>query len=249
MTSKVKFICEADVAHITMDDGKANVMSLEMLQELDAALDRARAEKAMVLLRSAREGVFSAGFDLKVLATNDAERRLAMVTAGAELALKLMTFPNPTIGVMEGHAYPMGAFLLLACDIRLGAKGNSRIGLNEVVIGISPPRFAIELARSRLHPAWLSRTVTLGEMFEPEDAVVAGFLDRAVPSAEIDAAIDETLSRLKRVNAAFHAQAKLNLRKPAITAMRQAIDADLALEMSRSGNSRLVDAIQPRGAE
>ena len=39
------------------------------------------------------------------------------------------------------------------------------MGLNEVAIGISPPGFAIELARSRVHPAWLSRTVTLGEMF------------------------------------------------------------------------------------
>ncbi len=48
------------------------------------------------------------------------------------------------------------------------------MGLNEVTIGISPPRFAIEPARSHVHPAWLSRTGTLGEMLEPDDAVADG---------------------------------------------------------------------------
>jgi enoyl-CoA hydratase len=72
---------------------------------------------------------------------------------GAELALRVMSFPSPTIGIMEGHAFPMGTFRLLLCDFRLGARGPHRMGLNDVAIGIAPPSFAIELARSRLHPA------------------------------------------------------------------------------------------------
>jgi enoyl-CoA hydratase len=61
-----------------------------------------------------------------------------MVKAGAELALRLMSFPMPMVGVLEGHAFPMGTFLLLACDVRLGASGEHRMGLNEVAIGIPP---------------------------------------------------------------------------------------------------------------
>ncbi len=230
MTERVTYRCEAGVAHVTMDDGKVNVMSTAMLRDLDAALDRAEQERAMVVLRSARQGIFSAGFDLKVFASNDPARSLEMVKAGAELALRLMSFPNPTIGVMEGHAFPMGTFLLLACDVRIGAQGNFRMGLNEVAIGIAPPGFAIELARSRLHPAWLSRTVTLGEMFSPEDAVVAGLLDRAVPAAALEGALKEILSTLKGLNVMMHGSAKLRLRKPAIVAMREAIDRELTLE-------------------
>ena len=98
------------------------------------------------------------------------------------------------------------------------------MGLNEVAIGISPPGFAIELARSRVHPAWLSRTVTLGEMFEPDDAVVAGFLDRVVPATEIEHAIDDVVSSLRKLHAPSHALAKQRLRRPAIVAMREAID-------------------------
>src|SRR6202007_373882 len=149
----------------------------------------------------------------KVFAANDPARSCEMVRSGAELALRLMAFPNPTIGVMEGHAFPMGTFLLLACDVRIGALGKFRMGLNEVAIGITPPRFAIELARSRVHPAWLSRTVTLGEMFEPEDAVTPGFLARAVPAAEVDRALADVLSALKGIDVSMHAIAKHNLRK------------------------------------
>ena len=245
MSGRVTYRCEAGVAHITMDDGKVNVMSTEMLLDLDTALDRAQSDKAMVVLRSTREGIFSAGFDLKVFAANDPDRSLEMVRAGGELALRLMAFPYPTIGVLEGHAFPMGAFLLLACDVRIGALGKFRIGLNEVTIGISPPRFAIELARSRLHPAWLSRTVTLGEMFEPQDAVIAGFLDRAVPVAAINEALDEILSALKGVNAPMHALAKHNLRKQTMAAMREAIDADLTIEAYRARAAKLAGVTLP----
>jgi enoyl-CoA hydratase len=225
-----------------MDDRKVNAMSPEMLHDLDAALGCAQSDKAAVVLRSAREGIFSAGFDLKIFAANDPARSLEMVRAGAELALRLMAFPSPTVGVIEGHAFPMGTFLLLACDVRIGALGKFRMGLNEVVIGISPPRFAIELARSRIHPAWLSRTVTLGEMFEPEAAVTAGFLDRAVPPDQVDEALTELLTALKAINVSMHATAKRNLRKHAMAAMREAIDADLTLDAYQVGADRLAIA-------
>jgi enoyl-CoA hydratase len=234
MSNPVSYRCEAGIAHITMDDGKVNVMSAQMLHELDAALHRAQLDHAMVVLRSARKGIFSAGFDLKVFAAKDPVRSHQMVKAGAELALRLMGFPNPTVGVMEGHAFPMGTFLLLACDVRIGAIGKYRMGLNEVAIGITPPRFAIELARSRLHPAWLSRTVTLGEMYEPEEAVTAGFLDRAVPEAHIEATLTQILSSLKGIDIPMHETAKHNLRAQTMAAMREAIDTDLTLNAHRA---------------
>jgi len=153
MTQRVGCEVAEGVARISLDDGKVNVMSLAMLGEIAAALDRAERGADIVVLRSARPGIFSAGFDLKIFQAGDARGSLEMVRAGAELALRLMSFPLPTIGVMEGHAFPMGTFLLLACDVRLGARGPYRMGLNEVAIGISPPGFAIELARSRVQPA------------------------------------------------------------------------------------------------
>jgi enoyl-CoA hydratase len=131
MRERVSYVERDGVASILLDDGKVNVMSANMLADIAAALDRAERSANMVLLRSLRPAIFSAGFDLKIFAAGDVEGSLEMVRAGAELALRLMSFPLPTIGVMEGHAFPMGTFLLLACDIRVGVQGPHRMGLNE----------------------------------------------------------------------------------------------------------------------
>ena len=169
-----------------------------------------------------------------------------MVKTGAELALRLMSYPFPTVGVMEGHAFPMGTFLLLACDVRLGARGAHRMGLNEVAIGIPPPG-SIELARSRVHPAWLSRTATLGEMYEPDDAVVAGFLDRAVSADAVDASLADALKMLRSIHMPSHALAKERLRRPAIAAMRVAIDSELTLAAYEVSARKRASVVLPKG--
>lgn len=245
MSDHLDFQLQDGVATITMNDGKVNVMSTQMLHELGAAFDEAEQGRAIVLLRSSLKGVFSAGFDLKVFASNDPERSLEMVKAGAQLALRILTYPFPTIGLMEGHAFPMGTFLLLACDVRIAARGPFRMGLNEVAIGIAPPGFAIELARSRVQPAWLSRTVTLGEMFEPDDAAVAGFLDRAVPAEDVKQTVDGIIAAMRAVHPASHALAKERLRHATVVAMRQAVDAELSLEAYAASFAARTAAVLP----
>jgi enoyl-CoA hydratase len=236
MSKRIRYELENDAAHIVLDDGKVNVMSVELLGEIDRALDRAVEEARLVVLRSARPGIFSAGFDLEVFATGDPERTVAMVRAGAQLALRLLSLPLPTVGVLCGHAFPMGAFLLLACDLRIGARGPYRMGLNEVAIGIVPPRFAIELARSRLHPAWLHRTVALGEMYEPDEAREAGFLDRVVDASGLGTAVATAVeSILATVHPISHGAAKRRLHAEAITRIRGAIDEELTVEAYSAG--------------
>jgi enoyl-CoA hydratase len=245
MTERVSYAVKDGVARIALDDGKVNVMSLAMLGEIADALDRVEKGAEMVVLCSDRPGVFSAGFDLKTFAAGDVAGSVKMVRAGAELALRLMSFPLPTIGVMEGHAFPMGTFLLLSCDVRLGVRGSYRMGLNEVAIGISPPGFAVELARSRVHPAWLSRTVTTGEMFGPDDAVVAGFLDRVVAPDQIEATLTEITAALRGIHQPSHAVAKKRLRQGTMVAMRAAIDQELTLAAYEASSAQRSAVVLP----
>jgi len=228
MADLVSYAREGRVARIAMDDGKVNVMSAAMLGALHAAFDRAAAEKAVVVL-SGRPGVFSAGFDLKTLMGGTAGDFYAMLRLGAELALKVLAFGTPVMSVIEGHAYPMGAFLTLASDWRIGTAGDWRIGLNEVQIGIPAPRFAIEVARQRLAPAYLSRTTVTGEMFAPAEALAAGFLDEVAQPQELEAAVERALSRLLSADAESHRITKARLRGPAIAAIRAAIDEDITM--------------------
>src|SRR5258705_6292844 len=117
---------------------------------LGGAFDRAKADRAAVVL-SGRAGVFSAGFDLRVLRAGGADAT-AMVRTGFELAERLLAFPTPVVVACTGHALAMGAFLLLAGDYRLGTPGAYKIGVTEVALGITMPFFGIEICPQRLAP-------------------------------------------------------------------------------------------------
>jgi enoyl-CoA hydratase len=220
-------------ARVTFDDGKVNVMSPAMLQGLHDAFDRAASEKAVVVLSSGRPSIFSAGFDLKVIRGPSADELHAMLSLGADLALKILAFPRPVITVVEGSAFPMGAFLVLASDWRIGAGSDWKIGLNEVQIGIPVPRFGLEVARQRLHPAYFSRTAMLGEMFGPAEALQAGFIDQLVPAFDLAAATDAAIAALEAAHPPSHATTKRRARASAIAAMRAAIDEDITLAESQ----------------
>jgi enoyl-CoA hydratase len=218
------------VAMLSMDDGKANVMTSAMLRELHSAFDQAEKDGVVVLLTSARQGIFSAGFDTKILARKDPQEVFEMVRLGAELAARVLAFPHPVVTACSGHAFPMGALLLLASDIRVGADGPYRIGLNEVAIGIPVPSFGLELARHRLLPAYLQRTALTGEMFSPVEAKAAGFLDHVVPAERLQDVAGGIATELEKLNRPAHASTKERLRRSALTAMRTAIDAEITLE-------------------
>jgi len=229
MNEIVSYDGAGPIARVTMDDGRVNVMSPAMLTALHAAFDRAEREKAIVIL-SGREKIFSAGFDLKVFARGDAREVYDMMSLGAELALRILSFPTPVVAACTGHALPMGAFLLLASDVRVGADGPFKLGLNEVAIGLTVPSFALELARQRLIPAYFNRTAMTGELFAPAEAMLAGFLDRVVAAEDLQAAADAIATALTKIDLAAHAATKARARGAAITAVRAAIDAEITLE-------------------
>ena len=163
-----------------MDDGKVNVFSIPMLRALHEAFDQAEQDGTVVLLQG-RPGCFTAGFDLNTLSGPRSDV-LTLLRLGASLAERILSFPAPVVVACTGHAFPAGAFLLMAADARLGADGPYRLGLNEVRIGLTLPWFAVVLARYRLTPAHFDHAAVTGEMFDPRTAREAGLLDTVVPA-------------------------------------------------------------------
>jgi enoyl-CoA hydratase len=121
----------------------------------------------------------------------------------------------------------MGAFLIMSSDHRIAAEGDYKIGMNEVAIGLTVPRFAIEVARQRLTPAYFSRVVMTAEMFAPAEAMTAGFFDRVVPADQLEKAADEAAQALSQLNMAAHAATKARARGAVIKLIRQVIDEDI----------------------
>jgi enoyl-CoA hydratase len=212
------------VATIQMDDGKVNVVSPAMIKSIGLALDRARTDQAAVVL-TGRAGTFSAGFDRNVL-LGGSEAAVEMLVGGFKLTERILSFPRPVVVACTGHALAMGAFLALAADYRLGARGPFKIGANEVAIGLTMPRFPTELCKLRLAPTYLQRSVLNAEIYDPETAVAAGFLDRVVSSEELVATAQQVAGELAKLPAHAFAQTKLRLREDALVRLRKATEQD-----------------------
>lgn len=193
----VSFERDGGVGIIAIDDGKANALSPDVLSAIGESLDKAEADGVSALLLQGRPGRFSAGFDLSIM-TGELDGMRSLVTQGAELLLRLFTYPVPVVAACTGHALAAGALVLLVSDVRVGAEGDFKIGLNEVAIGMGLPIFAVEFARYRMPPSAFDSAL-LGEVFAPADAVAAGYLDRTSPNVVEDAmATAQKLSALRR---------------------------------------------------
>jgi enoyl-CoA hydratase len=206
------------IAQITLDDGKVNALSTTMLAAIDARLDQAEADGAVVVL-TGRERTFSAGFDLR------SQDWPAMLTAGARLAHRMLAFPRPIVVACNGNALAMGAFLLLAADERIGASGDFKLGLNEVAIGLTLPYFGIALARHRLTKPAFDRCAVTGVVLGPDDARDAGFLDHVVAHDEVLATARAAAERLKTIDATAHAATKLRVRADVLAGVEDGIAA------------------------
>lgn len=221
----VTYRCEGGIATIRMDDGKRNALGPRMFEELNAALDQAERDEAVVVL-TGRDEVFSAGFDLKVLRSGGGGT-LRMLRAGYSMTARLLSFPRPTVLACNGHALAMGAFLLLSADYRLGVPGDYKFAANEVAIGLPMPRVGAEVLRLRLTPAEYQRAAVLAHTYGPEAAREAGFVDQLVPAAELAREAQAVAEALAKLDARAHAITKLRVRQQSLDNIRRGIRADL----------------------
>ncbi len=216
------------LAVLRFDDGKANVLSHSVIDDLNTHLDSLEKDGsvgATVLI--GRPGRFCAGFDLATM-TSSAEAMRSLVTAGGRLTARLLLHPTPVVGVCTGHALAAGALLLLACDERLAASGDWKIGLNEVSIGMALPTWAVELARYRLIPSEFDRRVILGQVANPTEAIRAGFVDVVEDSASLESVSMERASELAKLHRGSVALTKRRSRLAIAESMTRGIDAEMS---------------------
>jgi enoyl-CoA hydratase len=214
MTNAVTTTVEDGVAVVRLDDGKANALSMAVISQLHVALDAASAQASAVCIVGNAKAL-SAGFDLSVM-TGGAEGMLELVRAGGELLMRLHGHPQPTVAAVTGHALAAGALVALACDTRISGDGPAKIGLNEVAIGMTLPVFAVELARDRLSKRYFTRAAIQAEIFSPEGALAAGYLDKVVPAAQCEGTAIDEARRLGQLDGSAYGGTKLALRQATI---------------------------------
>lgn len=226
MTQIVQFAEEEKYSLITLDDGKANAVSFVMLEQLNAALDQAE-QAGKVVVITGRPGKFSAGFDLAVMGQGG-EQVMKLVGGGADIAKRLLQFPTPVVLAVTGHALAMGGIMLMTADYRIGTAGDYKLGLNEVAIGMSMPRFGVEIARARLDPAHFELSVNCAYLYDAEGAVESGYLDEAVDAGQLMYRAVAIAEQLSGLNMRAHKDTKDRVRAPLYRALDEAMEKDFA---------------------
>jgi enoyl-CoA hydratase/carnithine racemase len=174
------------VGYITLDKPPANSYDKDFMEELGAAVDAAAIDDAIkvVIVRSASKRFFSAGADIKAFMANDTAANMAMIERGHEVLASIADVPKVFIAQIEGHALGGGLEIALACDLRFGARGNFKLGVPEVTLGLLPGNGGTQrLPRLIGVPQALDLMIT-GRQLSPGEAHGLGILNRLFPATE-----------------------------------------------------------------
>ena len=190
MTDKLATLSQdEDVSIITLDDGKANVFSPSMISAVNKCLDDVPTKKGSLII-TGRTGMFSAGFDLKIISAGDMDATKEMSLNGFKLLSRIFSFPRPVLAACSGHGIALGTFLLCCCDYRIGVKGEFLVGANEMRTNMVIPIPILELIKFRIAQPHKYRAVLGAEMYSIENAIDAGIIDEIVEADDLmDAAL------------------------------------------------------------
>ena len=213
---------DGDIAYLTMDDGKANAINPDWMTDFIAKFEEAESGAKAIIL-SGRDGVFSGGFDLKWLAAEGATRSGELLDQASNMLLKVYGSRVPVIAACNGHAIAMGAFLLLACDTRIGANGAFRYGANETINNMNLPVFAIELPKARLDSRKLTQALIQSQLYEPAGALDVGYIDMLVDPDLVLKTAKEQADLLSKLPGRAYGANKMAVRKHTLDLIEAAI--------------------------
>jgi len=171
---------------------KHNAMSGEMIVELKQAAEALGADEAVrvVVLTGAGKS-FCAGGDLGWMQSQmaaDPKTRFVEARKLAEALQALNTLPKPLIGRLQGNAFGGGVGMASVCDVAIGVD-TLTMGLTETKLGLIPATIG-PYVLSRMGEAMARRVFMSARLFKAQEAVTLGLLARAVPAAELDAAVE-----------------------------------------------------------
>lgn len=218
------------VVCISVDDGRANAFSPSLLVALSQELAEAEADSEVgAAVIAGNQKAFFAGFDLDVIGSGDSKAIAEMTTAGGAFIRQAYGASLPVVAASTGHAVAAGALLLCGCDYRVGVDGPVKIGLNEVAIALTLPKWALLIASERLSKRYLQVSVANAQIFDGSGAVDAGFLDEVTTADQVVArAIEVAQGFAEQLDAKAYAATVRNLRGGLLGEMDAAVASDRA---------------------
>ena len=219
-----------NVVCISVDDGRANAFSPSLLLGISQEIAEAESDPGVgAVVIAGNQKVFFAGFDLDVINSGDRAAISEMVSAGGALIRQAYGASVPVVAACTGHAVAAGALMLCGCDYRVGVDGPVKIGLNEVAIALTLPRWALLIASERLSKRHLQVSVVNAQIVDGAGAVDAGFLDEVTSQDQVvKRALEVAQGFAEELDETAYASTVRSLRGDLLATMDAAIAADRA---------------------
>lgn len=180
---------------------RRNPLSLAVIDELSAALDRVAAEPSIrAVIIGARGPAFCAGHDLREMRDRDAAFYERLFAACAELMLRVHALPQPVIARVQGIATAAGCQLVAACDLAICAR-EARFATPGVKIGLFCTTPMVEVARVVGRTRAMQLLLT-GEPIDAETALAWGLVNAVVDAADLDRAAQDLAGRVAAASGA-----------------------------------------------
>ncbi|KAB2976846.1 enoyl-CoA hydratase/isomerase family protein [Streptomyces sp. SS1-1] len=205
---------DAGVARITLDNPPVNVLSGTMIRELHDVLGTLRNDDSVrvVVFSSADPEFFLAHVDIHILDEMDGLQAIADRNPDANLfqgvGELLRHQPQVTIVKLAGTARAGGAEFVTAADLTFAARETAGIGQSEVLMGIVPGGGGTQYLRERVGRNRALELLLTGDLVDADTAAAYGWINRAVPAAELDAFVDQVAERIAALSPHVIAAAK-----------------------------------------
>ena len=179
----VEYRVENGLAILELNDPPANTYTYEMMRQLDAAILTARMDDSahVIILRGRGEKFFSAGANIKMLTEVTPRFKYFFCLHANETLSRLEQTPKLTIAALNGHTVGGGLEIAMACDIRLAAQDNGKIGLPEVSLGVLPGTGGTQRLLRIVGKALAIEMMIKGETFSFDRARELGLVNEVFP--------------------------------------------------------------------
>ena len=175
----INYRTDAGVAVIELSDPPANTYTYEMNRQFDEAILRARMDNDVhvIVLTGAGDKFFSAGANIKMLATADPTFKYYFCLHANETLLRLEHTPKLVIAAINGHCVGGGLEIAMAADIRIARKDAGKIGLPEVNLGVLPGTGGTQRLSRMVGKSKAIELMITGKTFSFEEALDFGIIN------------------------------------------------------------------------
>ena len=204
----IRYREQYDVARLTLARPPLNILTIDMMAEINRALQRAALNPSLKVLVLEGEGrAFSAGVAVE---DHMGERVKPMLEAFHQIFRGLRSLECVTLAAVQGSALGGGAELATFCDLVVASE-TAKLGQPEVKVGVFPPIAALHYPK-RIGVAHTLRLLCSGETIGATEAQRIGLVDRVVPPEQLGEAVDAEVERFRAQSAVV-----LRLTKRAVT--------------------------------